>query len=207
MSKQESQYWQQRWQDGETAWDIGKPHRLTSKLWQLAQTHLSIDKNTKLKIYVPGCGQAHDAAFFAELGHDVVAADFAPGAIKAAQARYSELKNLQLRVEDAASYEADEVGKYDVIFDRAMLCALRPELRGDFLHACAKRLKSGGLFISLPFTKLNTEPGSGPPFEINEPMLRDLFAKGWQFLNYKPETSGHTTDRIREEALFVASRA
>lgn len=199
----ESQYWQQRWQDGQTGWDIGKPHRLTPKLWQLAQA--SLDKpQGKLAVYVPGCGQAHDAAFFAKLGHDVVAADFAPGAIAAAKKTYGTLPNMTCVVADAAQCPPEEIDQYDVIFDRAMLCALRPELRDAFLRACLLRLRSGGLFISLPFTKTAGEPGSGPPFEISTVQLRKYFTKSWELVRLEPDTTGHITEKILEEALLVA---
>jgi len=158
------EYWQSRWQKDDTPWDLGGPHPLVEALLRQAQEAGLLRPAARL--YVPGCGAAHDAAFFAQKDFIVTAADFVPEALAAARKTYGHLKNLQFMEDDALAAPAGSPA-YDAVFDRAMLCALDPSQRPAFIAAIARRLRPCGLFLSLPFYRFAQTPrDGGPPFAL-----------------------------------------
>ena len=167
--------WQKRWTDGTTGWDLNGPHPFTSEfLLIIKQKYSDIGR-----WLVPGCGRAHDAAYIAtnwlnSSGECIVdATDIILDAIDEAKKLYSSIPNLHLYVDDALILKDSEVGSYDAIFDRAMMCALDSKSRQTYIENCFAKLRVGGIFISLPFTKV-ANPQSGPPFEISPMAFHDL---------------------------------
>jgi SAM-dependent methyltransferase len=231
----EQDFWRERWQGNRTGWDLGGPHEGLEPLLELLDETGALGepgvilgpagittKERSLRIYSPGCGRAHDGAAIiarsvkippsiAARNIEVFATDFAPEAIDAARGIYGHLsaKGLRLAVQDAsAAVPETERAKFHVIFDRAMLCALRPELRPAYLRACHERLIPGGVFLSLPFTRIEDTPehppGSGPPFEIN---LRDLeslmIQNGFELVAARSMIVRRPDTIIKEEGLTV----
>lgn len=232
----DQQYWSGRWQNLQTGWDLGRPHEGLERLLQLLvvsgalESILagSLESSAKpLVIYSPGCGRGHDAAGIANgnvklppeiaaRALHVIATDFAPEAIAAARDLYGALEknppgrhSLEFRVEDArAEVPADQRGTVDIVFDRAMLCALRPELRAAYLKSCHQRLRRGGIFLSLPFTKIDDTPehppGSGPPFQITLQEMKELMAAHeFQHVVSEPMPVQRPATIIREEGLTI----
>ena len=69
---------------------------------------------------VPGCGSGHEVRAFAAAGHDVVAIDFSPAAIEAARRVLGELGRLLVQ----GDFFAHALGEFDLVYERAFLCAL-----------------------------------------------------------------------------------
>jgi SAM-dependent methyltransferase len=224
----EQDFWRERWQENRTGWDLGGPHEgLVPLLQMLDETGIvdsivSRENAEFLRIYSPGCGRAHDAAAIVtrsikippSIGKkniEVIATDFAPEAIDAARSLYGNLSQNGLRfaVQDASAPVApDERQKFHVIFDRAMLCALRPDLRPAYLRACHARLVPGGVFLSLPFTRIENTPehppGSGPPFEITLRNLESLMGQnGFELVAARSMIVRRPDTIIKEEGLTV----
>jgi thiopurine S-methyltransferase len=168
---EDQQPWQQRWHMQKTGWDLGGPHPLLATL--LERARLEGELRPQARVYVPGCGRAHEAAFAAQQGYAVMATDFVPAAIDQARQLYGDLEALTLQVEDALVDPAAAV--YDLIIDRAMLCALAPVNRIAYVQACYDRLAPGGLFAGILFAKVGIERDAGPPFACTEAELWDLF--------------------------------
>ena len=67
-------YWEQRYQEKTTRWDLG----------QAAPAFVSLLNSQKIpttgRTAVLGCGRGYDALLFAEHGFEVVGFDFAPSA-------------------------------------------------------------------------------------------------------------------------------
>lgn len=228
----EQDFWRERWQGNRTGWDLGGPHEglepllelldQTGALGGLDEIEGQAASDRRLRIYSPGCGRAHDGAAIvarsirippsiAKKNIEVVATDFAPEAIDAARGLYGSLaeKGLKFAVQDASAPVApDERQKFHVIFDRAMLCALRPDLRPAYLRACHTRLVPGGVFLSLPFTRIEDTPehppGSGPPFEINLRDLESLMGQnGFELVAARSVIVRRPDTIIKEEGLTV----
>lgn len=173
--------WQNRWQNGQTGWDLGREHPLIRKLMTYICDNKLLDQQSKPSAYVPGCGRGHEAAYLAKEGLQVVAADFVPEAIKAANQTHGHIDDLEFRVEDALT-SADEKGRYDLICDRAMLCALNPDMRNRYIQSMKERLKDGGLFIGVLFAQLHNTEKNGPPFALDQQQLFDLFSRDFSLV-------------------------
>lgn len=207
MQFADQEFWQGRWQTGATGWDLGKPHPHTARMIDLiAKFHPAATG----PVFIPGCGRAHDAAVFCARGFTVVACDFAEDAIAEAKKAYGHIKALTLKCQDATLLSPNEIAAYDVIFDRAMYCALRPDLRDAYIKSCFDRLKPGGIFASLPFTKIQftaeRPEGSGPPFCVSREEMTTRLHAMFELKHWEPRTDGSCDGRILEETISIWTR-
>lgn len=224
MNQSDCDYWRGRWTAGQTRWDIGACHEGLALLCERAADAYPIRPHhpTIIRVYAPGSGRAHDSAAlvsrsvplsksFEHASFQCVATDFAPEAIEEAMKLYGTLatQGLTLRIEDArGDVPPPDVAAYDWIFDRAMLCALRPELRPAYLNACKRRLKPRGLFLSIPFTKIavtdDHPAGAGPPFEITLDSLKSLMGHfGFDHVHSEPLQTSRPGTVITEESISI----
>lgn len=155
--------WQRRWVGGRTGWDLGRPHQQCEAFVDYIRPRLGSET---AQVLVPGCGRGHEAAFFADKGYKVTAADYVDKATEAAKSLYDSLDNLQISTVDCLQAKSFSEGQFDLIVDRAMLCALEPQDRGRYLENCDSWLKPGGYFCTILFTQKTSEQDAGPPFRL-----------------------------------------
>jgi SAM-dependent methyltransferase len=174
-------FWQGRWQAGQTGWDLGGPHPALASLIEEARDYGLIPESPAgVRVLEPGCGRAHNGAALAAAGFTVTALDAVDEAIAAARELYGERPGLTLEVGDALAVRDEWRGRFDVVFDRAMLCAIAPAQRRAYVQACFAHLRPGGVLLSLPFIETSLGEGrSGPPFAIPMPELARLTAGGF----------------------------
>jgi SAM-dependent methyltransferase len=191
--------WHEAWREGKTRWNIGAPHPFAAEVLQWLNQQ---NKETQARrMYVPGCGHAHDAAFFAQAGFQTVGADFVEEAHQAALALYGSHANLELRNEDVMAVRTSDTGIYDVVFDRAMLNAIPENARASYMAACGKRLKKGGLFVSILITETCLEP-SPPPYAISQVACKEVLEKnGFQRLFWEDRSDGFKNPVVLAEAI------
>jgi len=194
--------WHERWQEQKTAWDLNGPHPLTLELLSFVCSLGPMGLGRTWMI--PGCGRAHDAVELLRQGiSSVVAKDLVPLAIEEAKRTYPDLKGLSLECGDVCKVDDSEIGKYDGIFDRAMLCALSGDFRLQYVRAIEKYLRPGGVFASIPFTEIS-EPEVGPPFSISGIELVGLFGPGFKIVKNEPRISPACGQKLLKEGLFIA---
>ena len=87
-------FWESRYRDNVIPWDAGK---VPASLHGYAAT-----LPPHAHILIPGCGSAYEAAYLARSGFDVLAIDFSPAAIAAAQKTLAGLGNI-VRLADFSS--------------------------------------------------------------------------------------------------------
>ncbi|GAB1540138.1 hypothetical protein NUACC21_28070 [Scytonema sp. NUACC21] len=89
LSVKHPQYWEQRYQEGTTRWDLGQaPPPFVSLLCSTAAP-------TPGHIAVLGCGRGYDALLFADRGFEVIGFDFADSAITEALALAQAWRNVK----------------------------------------------------------------------------------------------------------------
>lgn len=198
----ETSWWNNRWVEGRTGWDLGGPHPHTEDLIQKCQ---SLGLANAAAVLLPGCGRAHDGALLARKGLRVTATDISSAAIAEATTLYGSEANLTIKEGDALTCPASELTSFDLILDRAMLCALRPELRPLYLEACSSRLRPGGLFAGILFARV-ADGIAGPPFAIASEELVRLFGCQFEILVDNERFDGSCDDRILAERIFIARR-
>jgi thiopurine S-methyltransferase len=169
------EFWNVRFQSGCTPWQNGDFHADLPRLLPGLVEFLGLraahpQPLTGLRMLIPGCGHAFEAAYFAELGAEVVALDFSLAAIKTAQALLGDWSG-ELWHGDFFTYAPAQ--KFDFLFERAFLCALPRRLWPDYAQQAARLLKPAGALGGFFFYG---EEGKGPPFAAVPQTLQIHFA-------------------------------
>ncbi|HEX9389858.1 MAG TPA: methyltransferase [Usitatibacteraceae bacterium] len=166
----EAEFWNLRFDAAFTPWDQGGvPASLQS--WATRASG-----NPAPRVLIPGCGSAYEVRFLAGLGWQVSAIDFSPAAV--AQAKRV-LGPLAGHVHLADFFADDLAGApFDLIYERAFLCALPRRLWRAWAVRVAELLKPGGSLAGFFFSD---EGEKGPPFGLHdgelEAMLQTHFTR------------------------------
>jgi SAM-dependent methyltransferase len=165
-------FWESRYREHITPWDAGDtPERLRMYAPML---------KTRARILSPGCGSAYEAAYLAQLGFDVLAIDFSPAALAAAQTILGERRDIA-RLADFFVFEFDD--RFDVIYERAFLCALPRNSWKDYARRCAQLLKPGGVIAGFFFFD---DTPRGPPFGTSAAELELLLGADFRLIEDDP---------------------
>jgi len=155
-----SDFWESRYRDHTTPWDAGKvPDALRDYTKRI---------KSGSRILIPGCGSAYEAGYLAENGFDVLAIDFSPAAVELAKKnlfRFGDIVRL------ADFFEFDYGKPYEVIYERAFLCALPPRMWPQYAPRMAQLLRPGGELAGFFFFR---ETEKGPPFGTTPEALHAL---------------------------------
>lgn len=145
------EFWDSRYLQGVTPWELGHaPQRLQA---------LAAELPAGARVLVPGCGSAHDVAWFARHGIDVHGLEFSPPALSAARAR---MGDEPWRVQEGDFFAPDSApGRWDAVYERAFLCALPRRLWPAWAARCARLLPPGGLLAGYFYLG---DTRRGPPF-------------------------------------------
>ncbi len=155
-----SDFWDSRYRDHVTPWDAGKvPDALRDYAKRI---------EFGSRILIPGCGSAYEAGYLAENGFDVLAIDFSPAAAELAKKNLSRFGDIVRR---ADFFGFDYGMAYDVIYERAFLCALPPRMWPDYALRAAQLLRPGGELAGFFFFR---ETEKGPPFGTTPEALHAL---------------------------------
>lgn len=168
----EVQDWDQAYTKNQTGWDLGEFHpSLPSISAQL--------KLNKCRVLVLGCGEGHDAAYFAKQGHFVTAIDWSQEALQRANTRYSSVPHLTFLKADALKLPQKMEGKFDLVFDHTFYCAVPPTQRTPLVKAWKRALTDQGQLLGI--FRICTKHG-GPPYSVSEWELRQRLKKDFHFL-------------------------
>jgi len=178
-------FWDHRFREGTTPWDAGRAPAL---LYDFAARYESIDGNglcpasgRRWRVLLPGCGSAWEAAVLSDRGWETTALDFSVAAIAAARATLGDGWQGTLLCADFFSFDPEV--PFDVIYERAFLCALPRRLWADYASRMAELLRRGGLLAGFFF--LGDETG-GPPFAIRQERLHELLATNFSCREDRP---------------------
>ena len=145
-------YWNERWKNEETGWDIGYAS-------PPIEDYLSQYKNKNAKILIPGCGNSHEAEFLLEKGFkDVTILDISDFAVNTLKERFKNHPEIKVLCEDFFKHD----GKYDLMIEQTFFCAIPTEMRNDYAKKSAELLNENGRIIGVMFNKLFEK--QGPPF-------------------------------------------
>lgn len=160
-------FWNSRWENNETGWDIGSASSAISEYF------LQVE-NKEIKILIPGCGNAHEAELLLEEGFkNLTLLDIAPKACELISKRFSH-HEVEVICEDFFEHQ----GKYDVIIEQTFFCALDVNLRAKYVEKMHSLLNEGGKIVGVLFNKNFGNPF--PPFGGNEEEYRKLFEEKFE---------------------------
>lgn len=161
------EFWDLRYDASFTPWDAGKaPAQLAAFVACSARPR---------SVLVPGCGAAHDVRFLAESGWDVLGIDFSHEALGAARALLGPHVN---RVRYGDFFAPIAEAPFEVIYERAFLCALPRRLWPAWGRRVAELVEPGGRLAGYFFFDSGER---GPPFPLHamaelEELLAPAFA-------------------------------
>lgn len=113
------------------------------------------------RVLVPGCGSAWEVGYLAERGWDVLGIDFSEAAVQAAAAV---LGRHAARVRRADFFAPIEGAPFDVVYERAFLCALPRRLWPAWGRRVADLVAPGGLLAGYFYFDAGSR---GPPFPLH----------------------------------------
>lgn len=167
-------YWNNRYNDNQTGWDIGGPSTpLVEYLDQL--------QDKELKILFPGAGHAYDAEYAFNHGFKhVYVADFAQTAADNFFERVPTFPKAQFIVGDFFKMQ----DSFDIIVEQTFFCAINPELRSEYTQKMYELLphngKLAGVLFSFPLTE------KGPPYGGSEDEYRSNFSRYFKIQTLEP---------------------
>ncbi|HRG69542.1 MAG TPA: methyltransferase domain-containing protein [Saprospiraceae bacterium] len=190
MTVTDQSFWQDRWENGQTGWDVG--YASPALIEYMKQYP---DKNAK--ILIPGCGNAYEAAALLDLGFtNLHLLDIAPFAVDILKNKFQHVSEINIWNGDF--FKHDEV--YDLIIEQTFFCALDPSLRTDYVNACFKLLKPGAKVIGLLFNVIFEK--DGPPFGGTISEYQNLFSSTFEIQKMEP-CYNSIPPRAGNELFFV----
>ncbi len=167
-------FWCKRFGEGVTPWDAGKvPTEFSAFVKR---------QPSPMRTLIPGCGSAWEAAFLAAQGWPVTALDFSPQAVALARTVLQGLA-VDLVCDDFFTFEPSR--PYDLIYERAFLCALPRKMWVGWARRVAGLLPHGGVLAGYFFV---CDQQKGPPFGIFPEQLNELLLPDFELLEDAPVT-------------------
>lgn len=158
------EFWDTRYRGGVTPWDAGGvPPQLLDWL------RTAVPR----KVLIPGCGTGYEVRAFAAYGHDVTAIEFSDAAIDAAK---RELGALADRLKKADFFSL-ATASFDLIYERAFLCALPRRIWPQWAARVADLVQPGGELAGFFYFDDNER---GPPLGISAARLDELLSSGFE---------------------------
>jgi len=195
MPTLDANYWENRYHDHNTPWDIGYP---SPPLVHYLQQHTEPTD----RILIPGAGHAYEAVWLHQQGYrNVFVCDWAPSAFEILEAKAPDFPKAQLLVEDFFALDLE----VDLILEQTFFCAIDPGRREDYARQTCKLLRPGGKLAGLLFTH-PLERG-GPPFGGREADYRSLFEKYFDVLQLAPAADSIKPRAGNEVFLEVQRRS
>lgn len=187
-SLDQSAYWDNRYLNNETGWDM---HQVSPPL----KTYIDTLTNRKMAILIPGCGNAYEAAYLLQKGfNNVTLIDFSKVITDQLKERYQH-EPIQIINEDFFSHE----GKYDLILEQTFFCAIENSRKNAYVKKCFELLNKGGKIAGVLFNKKIVN--EGPPFITSDEETKSYFSP-YFILNKYDNCTHSITPRLGSEACF-----
>jgi methyl halide transferase len=184
MSGPDRDFWQARFESGDTPWDRGAPG--PQLLAWLDDGTLAPDPDGG-GIAVPGCGNGHDVVELARRGFPVTGIDYAQAACDATQHALAEIGALAaVDVVRADVLDWRPATPFAAVYEQTCLCAMHPDHWTRYAASLHAWLRPGGrLYVmAMQVARPGADDGEieGPPFAVSINALRALFdASRWDW--------------------------
>jgi SAM-dependent methyltransferase len=156
-------YWDNQYQVGRTAWDLGLVSPPIKKYFDQLE-----DKNQS--ILIPGGGNSYEAEYLLQQGFtDITVVDIAPSLVEKLKEKFQGKLGIKILLGDFFEHQA----AYDMIVEQTFFCALAPTMRQQYVWKMHQLLKPNALLVGLLFNR--TFEG-GPPFGGNINEYKTLFS-------------------------------
>lgn len=190
----EKQFWLNRWEENQIGFHMPKPNPLLVK--HFSQMNVGEGK----RVFVPLCGKTLDVGWFLQQGKSVVGVELSEKAIEElfqqlglepsimehdGFKKYSAPK-IDICVGDFFAMTADDFGPVDVIYDRAALIAMPPEMRNRYTaHLVNVTAAAPQFLITLEYDEALHQ---GPPFCVPQTTVEDHYEAQYHIKHVTSET-------------------
>ena len=156
-------FWNDKYIASKTGWDVGK---ITTPL----KEYFDQLNNKKVKILIPGCGNAYEAEYlFKNKFLSTFVLDYSEHALSNFRKRVPEFSKKKLLNNDFFNAE----GKYDIIIEQTFFCAIQKNKRRDYFVKMHELLKPNGKLVGLLFDDSLNE--DHPPFGGSKSEYKEYF--------------------------------
>jgi SAM-dependent methyltransferase len=187
-------YWNQRWMDAQTGWDIGQA---SPPICAFADQWTAKDA----PVLIPGCGNAHEAGYLLKTGFtNITLVDISAHLVAQLQETFQPQKDPRIRIlhEDFFAHR----GTYQLILEQTFFCAIDPKLRPDYIQQMHRLLLPGGTLAGVLF---NRSFDGGPPFSGSIAEYKPKFEK-WFDLQTLAPCYNSIPARKNNEAFLIATK-
>jgi SAM-dependent methyltransferase len=172
MNFLDDEYWETRWQDHQTGWDIGQASP------PLIQYMEKLSKR-QIRILIPGAGRAYEALYLHQQGYQhVFVCDWAPTAFGHLRKMAPDFPEDHLLVGNF--FELETKVPFDLLLEQTFFCAIDPALRPQYVAKAAELLDDDGTLAGVLFAQ--EFPFPGPPFGGIAADYRKLFGAAFEIL-------------------------
>jgi SAM-dependent methyltransferase len=155
-------YWDKQYQTNNIGWDLGQ-------VSPPIRDYFDKLENKSVRILIPGCGNAYEAAYLSEAGFlNVTVIDVAPTVVASLQKKF--IANSKIKIIQGDFFE--HVAQYDYIIEQTFFCALPPTLRKNYVTKMNQLLCDGGKLVGLLFNRTFEQ---SPPFGGSKEQYEDIF--------------------------------
>ncbi len=184
-----SKYWQDRYQNGDIPWDLGK-------VSPPIKNYMDQVKDKNLRILIPGAGHGHEAAYLHQQGFkNVFVADIAATALAKLKTTHPTFPSTHLLHQDFFTLDS----KFDLIIEQTFFCALPPHLRPAYVEKMNQLLTSNAKLVGLLFdAPLNSDR---PPFGGSAKEYRSLFIP--RFIIHQMQSAKDSVPERLGRELFI----
>lgn len=187
-------FWDNRYLMELTGWDIGE---VSPPL----KGYFNQIKNKTIRILIPGCGNAYEAACLMEMGFEnVTLIDISGILVKELQRKFDRYLDKRLHIIEGDFFTLNQ--KFDLVIEQTFFCAIEPLLRRQYVSKMFELLNPGGKLAGLLFNR-NFE--GGPPFGGSLAEYRELFWKDWEIKTLTP-CYNSIIPRAGSELFFIMQK-
>lgn len=189
----EGSFWESRWQQGTTGWDLGVASPPIVK-------YMHAYSNKEAAILIPGCGNAYEAAHLIQEGFtNITLLDIAPKPVEKLRKVFGGNPSVRLLCEDFFQHE----GHYDLMIEQTFFCAIPPAMRADYVAKAADLLSGGGILMGVLFNRMFDK--EGPPFGGLAGEYRELFEPLFEIS--KMEICDNSIAPRKDTELFIEMKS
>lgn len=193
MKENTANYWEKRYQEQNTGWDLGT---VSPPL----KDYMNEIQDTSLKILIPGAGNSYEAEYLYHAGfRNIFVLDFAKPAIQNFKKRCPWFPEDQLLEQDFFNLDM----KFDLVLEQTFFCALPPNRRSEYAQKMAAILPKNKNLVGLLFDFPLTE--NGPPFGGSKQEYIKYFEPYFIIEEMQRATNSHL-DRKGKELFFKLKR-
>ncbi|GAB6070980.1 thiopurine S-methyltransferase [Thiomicrorhabdus hydrogeniphila] len=179
----EANFWHKMWNSGVVGFHQPDVNHYLKTHWS------KLSLQGKENVLVPLCGKSLDMIWLAQQGHSVLGIELSPKALDEFLAENNlsaetieqgnhcgyKLPDMTLLCGDFFHLTKEQCSDIHVVYDRAALVALPPEMRKQYVKHLAEILPKNSQYLLITMEYDQTSM-NGPPFSVTETEVIELFS-------------------------------